>query len=80
MKTKLCFCLNWLLVFVFFVSCNSNQKSTQNENTTEPTEMTANVDMQELADRIVNQCANIQEGEIVLVEGSARDLELLEDI
>ncbi|NLE35318.1 MAG: aminopeptidase [Bacteroidales bacterium] len=33
-----------------------------------------------LAQKIVNQCANIKEGEFVLIEGGVRELELLEDI
>lgn len=33
-----------------------------------------------LAQKIVNQCANIKEGEFVLVQGGVRDMELLEDI
>jgi leucyl aminopeptidase (aminopeptidase T) len=38
------------------------------------------VDLEELANKIVNQSANIQEGEFVLIKGSVRDLELLENI
>ncbi len=33
-----------------------------------------------LAQKLVNQCANIQEGEFVMVSGGVRDMELLEDI
>ena len=33
-----------------------------------------------LAQKLVNQCANIHEGEFVMVSGGVRDLELLEDI
>ena len=33
-----------------------------------------------LAQKLVNQCANIHEGEFVIVSGGLRDLELLEDI
>lgn len=33
-----------------------------------------------LAQKLVNQCANIHEGELVLVSGGIRDFELLEDI
>ena len=40
----------------------------------------AHVDNAALADRLVKQAANIHAGELVLVSGSARDLELLEDI
>jgi leucyl aminopeptidase (aminopeptidase T) len=33
-----------------------------------------------LAQKIVNQCANIKEGEFVFISGGVRDMELLEDI
>ena len=33
-----------------------------------------------LAQRLVNQCANIKEGEFVLIQGGVREMELLEDI
>lgn len=33
-----------------------------------------------LAEKLVSQCANIQEGDIVLINGGVRDVELLEDI
>jgi leucyl aminopeptidase (aminopeptidase T) len=38
------------------------------------------VDYEALAQKLVNQCANIHEGEIVLIYGGVRNLELLEDI
>ena len=38
------------------------------------------VDSEELAQRLVNQCANIREGENVLITGGVRDIELLENI
>ena len=38
------------------------------------------VDYEALAQKLVNQCGHIQEGEIVLINGSVRDLELLENI
>jgi leucyl aminopeptidase (aminopeptidase T) len=40
----------------------------------------AAVDHEALAQKLVNQCGNIQEGEIVLVSGGVNDLELLENI
>ncbi|MBW6537223.1 MAG: aminopeptidase [Mariniphaga sp.] len=40
----------------------------------------ANVDLEIVASDLVNKCANIQEDDIVLVSGSVRDLELLENI
>lgn len=33
-----------------------------------------------LAQKIVNQCANVKEGEFVLIQGGVREMELLEDI
>jgi aminopeptidase len=38
------------------------------------------VDYEALAQKLVNQCGNIHEGEIVLVSGGVNNLELLEDI
>lgn len=43
-------------------------------------ENTKSAEKELLAQKIVNQCANIKEGEFVLVQGGVRDLELLEDI
>ena len=40
----------------------------------------APTDMQQLAQRIVNQSAAVKEGEIVMINGSARDMELLENL
>jgi len=37
-------------------------------------------DLEKLASTLVNQCAGIQENEIVILNGSVRDLELLENI
>jgi leucyl aminopeptidase (aminopeptidase T) len=37
-------------------------------------------DYEALAQKLVNQCANIHEGEFVLITGGVRDLELLENI
>jgi len=38
------------------------------------------IDLDKLAKNLVNDCANIQEGEIVFINGGVRDLELLENI
>ena len=43
-------------------------------------ENTKSAEKELLAQKIVNQCANIKEGEFVLVQGGVRDMELLEDI
>ncbi|WP_319502971.1 aminopeptidase [uncultured Draconibacterium sp.] len=40
----------------------------------------AGTDLEALAKNIVNQCADIQENEIVFINGDTRDIELLEDI
>ena len=39
-----------------------------------------NVDYEALAQKLVNQCANIQEGDLVAIYGGVRDFELLENI
>ena len=40
----------------------------------------AGVDYEAIAQKLVNQCAAIREGEFVYINGGAKDLELLEDI
>jgi aminopeptidase len=47
---------------------------------TEPEKRSAPTDLKALAAKIVNQSAGVKEGEIVLVSGAARDMELLENI
>ncbi len=49
-------------------------------NAQNPTGKAVAVDYEALAQKLVNQCGHIQEGEIVLISGSVRDLELLENI
>ena len=44
------------------------------------TEKSKTVDYEALAQKLVNQCGNIREGEIVLVNGGIHDMELLENI
>ncbi len=44
------------------------------------TDKTKSAETELLAQKIVNQCANIKEGEFVLINGGVRELELLEDI
>jgi leucyl aminopeptidase (aminopeptidase T) len=46
----------------------------------ETVKKTAPTDLQQLAQRIVNQSAAVKEGEIVMINGSARDMELLENL
>jgi leucyl aminopeptidase (aminopeptidase T) len=38
------------------------------------------VDYEALAQKIVNQCTGVKEGEVVLISGGVKDIELLEDI
>jgi aminopeptidase len=49
------------------------------EAQTKPAKSAA-VDYEALAQKLVNQCGNIHEGEIVMINGGVNDLELLEDI
>jgi len=56
------------------VSNNSNTATSDAGKKTVPT------DLQELARRIVTQSAGVKEGEIVMISGSARDMELMENI
>lgn len=58
----------------------ANQAINSNTNPSNITKKTVPTDLQELARRIVTQSANVKEGEIVQISGSARDMELLEDI
>lgn len=60
---------------VLFIMCSLLvSKSQTSTNKVSP------VDYEALAQKLVNQCANIHEGEIVLIYGGVRNLELLEDI
>jgi aminopeptidase len=63
------------------VTTTSNTTTTTT-NTTVPETAKKSVptDLQELARRIVTQSAGVKEGEIVMVNGSVRDMELLENI
>lgn len=69
MKTKLTFIAVILVMGFLFVS-NAQPMNTQSKNP----------ETEALAQKLVNQCAHIQEGEFVLVTGGVRDLELLENI
>lgn len=67
------------------VPTNSSNNSSVNKPAATPAAQTSDVkkaptDLQELAKRIVNQSAGVKEGEIVLINGSARDMDLLENI
>jgi leucyl aminopeptidase (aminopeptidase T) len=54
--------------------------TTNNANNASAPKTSAPTDLNKLAERIVTQSAAVKEGEIVLVSGSARDMELLENI
>lgn len=57
----------------------ANNTAANNTNANAP-KTSAPTDLNKLAERIVTQSAGVKEGEIVLVSGSARDMELLENI
>ena len=61
-------------------SAGANSAVTTNTAKTDATKTTAPGDMKALAAKIVNQSAGVKEGEIVLISGSARDMDLLENI
>ncbi|MDP3916313.1 MAG: aminopeptidase [Bacteroidota bacterium] len=46
----------------------------------QPMPVKGSAETEALAQKLVNQCANIQEGEFVMISGGVRDLELLENI
>jgi leucyl aminopeptidase (aminopeptidase T) len=67
------------------VNTNNSNGNAANNSTPAPaaantTAKPAPTDLNKLAERIVTQSAGIREGEIVLISGSVRDLELLENI
>ncbi len=57
-----------------------NTTTNSNNTTTVATGKNVPTDLQELARRIVTQSAGVKEGEIVRISGSARDMELMENI
>jgi len=59
------------------VNTASNTNTTSN---TDSAKKTAPTDLQELAKRVVTQSAGVKEGEIVIINGIARDTELIENI
>jgi leucyl aminopeptidase (aminopeptidase T) len=66
--------LRFLAVVILFVTCLPVMKSQ-----TLPEKSKA-VDYEALAQKLVNQCAAVKEGEVVLISGGVKDIELLEDI
>lgn len=69
MKTKTTFAIAILMIGFLFVAMAQPM-----------TDKTKADESEALAEKLVNQCANIQEGEFVLITGGVRDLELLENI
>ena len=61
-------------------SAPANGNSNVNSAPKADTKKAAPTDMAQLANRIVNQSAGVKEGEIVLISGAARDMDLLENI
>ena len=59
---------------------NSPVANTSTANKADAPKTTASTDLKSLAAKVVNQSAAVKEGEIVFVNGSARDMELLENI
>jgi aminopeptidase len=66
--------LRFLAVVILFVTCLPVMKSQ-----TVP-EKAKVIDYEALAQKLVNQCAAVKEGEVVLITGGIKDFELLEDI
>lgn len=60
---------------VVFIMCSLLISEAQNISP-----KSATIDCNALAQKLVNQCARIHEGDIVLVTGGIKDIELLEDI
>ena len=58
----------------------NNANKTNTNTTADATKKAAPTDLNQLAQRIVTQSAGVKEGEIVLISGSIRDMELLENL
>jgi leucyl aminopeptidase (aminopeptidase T) len=61
-------------------SAGSNAVSTTNSAKPDAAKTAAQTDLKALAAKIVNQSAGVKEGEIVLISGAVRDMDLLENI
>ena len=59
---------------------NANTNKTNTNTAADATRKAAPTDLNQLAQRIVTQSAGVKEGEIVLISGSVRDMELLENL
>lgn len=69
MKTKMTFAV---LIFILGICVVSNAQTKPDKGNSSETEA--------LAQKLVDQCANIQEGDFVMISGGVRDIELLENI
>ena len=61
-------------------SAGTNSATTPGTAKPDTTKASVSTDMKALAAKIVNQSAAVKEGEIVLISGSVRDMDLLENI
>ena len=59
---------------------NTNANANANAATSKTETKKAATDLSQLAGRIVNQSAAVKEGEIVMISGGARDMDLLENL
>lgn len=66
--------IRFLSIVILFVTCIPVIKSQT------MTEKAGVIDYEALAQKLVNQCAVVKEGEVVLISGGVKDFELLEDI
>lgn len=86
MSPKFCLLLVSMFLSLSLLSCQqATTPTTTVENTTtpaatEPAKKAPPVDLEAVANRLVTDVAGVKEGEIVFVNGSARDLELLENL
>jgi leucyl aminopeptidase (aminopeptidase T) len=85
MSRKAYLLLVFLSASLVFLSCQQPAPSTNTaENKATPQTETAKkapaTDLEALSNRLVTQVAGVKEGEIVFVNGSVRDMELLENI
>jgi leucyl aminopeptidase (aminopeptidase T) len=61
-------------------SAGTNSASTANASKSDSSKTSAPTDLKALAAKIVNQSAAVKDGEVVLINGSIRDMELLENL
>ncbi len=73
-----------LIVTLTLISCQPaappNTAETRTPSTPAEAQKAPATDLEQLSDRLVSQVAGVKEGDIVLISGGARDLELLENL